>query len=90
MNKPFRITYSEKYLQYSLGDMHPMNPRRIAPVMSLLDDVLRDMDEFTVIGPNYINPSIIEMAHSNYRNGEAAPSTVAFHPNSALHTLTFS
>ncbi len=64
MNQPFRITYSDEYLRYSLGDMHPMNPRRIAPVMSLLDDVLRDSDEFAVIGPNYIDPSVIEVAHS--------------------------
>ena len=41
-----------------------MNPKRIAASISLLNYTLRDQDEFALIAPNTVDPSVLEIAHS--------------------------
>ncbi len=65
MTNIFQLTYSDEFLRYSLGDQHPMNPRRLGPIISLMNDILKDKDEFIVVGPNPVKPSILGLAHSN-------------------------
>ena len=63
-SKSFQLTYSEEFLKYNLGPSHPMNPRRIAAAMGLFNLLAESNDNFQLVGPNPINPSILELAHS--------------------------
>ena len=63
-SKSFQLTYSEEFLKYNLGPSHPMNPRRIAAAMGLFNFLAETSDNFQLVGPNPVDPSTLELAHS--------------------------